>query len=424
MKLKDYFLPILKETPSEASIKSHILMLRAGMIRQQNAGIYYWLPLGLKILKKLEAIIRIHMEEIGFTEVLMPCIQPASLWKESGRYDSYGSEMLKIVDRHENEMLFGPTNEENVTDIIRKNVFSYKDLPQKLYQIQWKFRDEIRPRFGVMRGREFLMKDGYSFDLDEASSEKTYQTIFETYIKIFKNMGLNTIPVKAETGEIGGDLSHEFHLISESGESKIFYDKDYINKSQNVSFAELLKIYAVAEEKYIENAVDPSKLSSSRSIEIGHVFCFGQKYTKAMGAAVQTKEGNKIFPYCGSYGIGVSRLVGAIIESSHDDKGIVWPKEVSPFDVSLINLHPSDATSTALSDRIYDLLKTKKIEVLYDDTTSTVGAKFATHDLLGFPTQIIIGAQNAAQDIIEVKNRKTGEITRLNYAQLEKIERF
>jgi prolyl-tRNA synthetase len=424
MNLKDYFIPILKETPSEASVKSHILMLRAGMIRQQNAGIYYWLPLGLKILKKLEAIIRVHMEEIGFIEVLMPCVQPASLWKESGRYDSYGNEMLKIIDRHENEMLFGPTNEENFTDIIRKNIFSYKDLPKNLYQIQWKFRDEIRPRFGVMRGREFLMKDAYSFDLDEEASEKTYQTIFTTYQKIFKSMGLATIPVKAETGEIGGDLSHEFHLLSESGESKIFYDKDYINKSQNVSFDELIKIYAVAEEKYVEGSIDPNLVCSSRSIEIGHIFCFGQKYTKAMNAAVQTKEGNKIYPYCGSYGIGVSRLIGAIIESSHDEKGIIWPKEVSPFDVSLINLHPADSTSSELCNKIYQSLKSKKIEVLYDDSTHTIGAKFATHDLLGFPTQIIVGAQNASKDIIEIKDRKTGEITSVSFEQLEKKDRF
>jgi prolyl-tRNA synthetase len=422
MRLSKYFLPVLKETPSDAAIVSHRLMIRSGMIRQQNSGIYYWLPLGFRVLEKIKNIVRKHLEEADCIELLMPCIQPADLWKESERYDSYGKEMLRMIDRHENSMLFGPTNEEAITDIFRKNIFSYKDLPKNFFHLQWKFRDEIRPRFGVMRGREFLMKDGYSFDLDEQSARQAYKKMYITYLKIFRALGLTPIPVRADTGAIGGDLSHEFHIMADTGESQIYFDKkfnDYLAKDE-YDFEELQSLYAAADEMHDENKCNISgdDLLSRRGIEVGHIFYFCNKYTKIMNAKVLGKNGEQIFPECGSYGIGISRLVAAIIESSHDDSGIIWPSSVSPFSASLINLKPSDITATNLANEVYEKLLAVNIEVLYDDSDDSIGTKFATHDLLGFPLQIIVGPKSASQNLVELKNRKTGHKEELSIESL------
>lgn len=413
MHLSKYFLPLLKENPAEAKIASHRLMLKAGMIRQQNSGIYHWLPLGIKTLKKISSIVSKNLNKFGCQEILMPCIQPAELWQESGRYDSYGKEMLRIKDRHDNEMLFGPTNEEAVTDIFRKNIFSYKELPKNLYHIQWKFRDEIRPRFGIMRGREFLMKDGYSFDIDQQSAEQTYQNMYLCYLNIFSDLGITAIPVIADTGVIGGNLSHEFHVIAQTGESQIYFDKKYLDlvKNKNITFSELASLYSAADEMHKPETcpINDDHLISGRGIEVGHIFCFGDKYTKSMNAKISDKNGNQIYPFCGSYGIGISRLVAAIIESSHDDNGIIWPSQVSPFDISLINLATHQLECKDLADRLYNELIEANYEVLYDDTDDSAGAKFAKHDLLGFTWQITVGPKLAKQNLVEIKNRKSGE---------------
>ena len=413
MKLSQYFLPTLKENPVDATIASHQLMIRAGMIRQTASGIYSWLPLGLKVLRNIEKIVKEEINKTGALEILMPTIQPAELWIESGRYDDYGKEMLRIKDRHDRDILYGPTHEEVVTDIFRKNVTSYKDLPKNLYQIHWKFRDEIRPRFGVMRGREFLMKDGYSFDIDEAAAHKTYDLMYSTYFKIFKRLGLKPIALRADTGAIGGSLSHEFHVLADNGESAIFYDKKFDELAQKPDFdiKEMQKIYAMADEMHDEKncPIAPDQLASRRGIEVGHIFNFGQKYSKAMEASVMGTGGEKIYPNMGSYGIGVSRLVGAIIEASHDASGIIWPKSVAPFQIALINVKSGDELCDKVCQEIYDRFSAQNIEVIYDDTKSGLGQKFAIMDLIGIPTQIIVGPKSAAAGKVEVKDRKTGE---------------
>lgn len=413
MRLSRFFLPILKENPSEAAIVSHRLMLRAGMIRQLSAGIYNWLPLGLRVLRNIERIVREEMDKAGAQEILMPCIQPAELWQESGRYDDYGAEMLRIKDRHEHDMLFGPTNEEVVTDIFRKSVKSYKDLPMNLYHIQWKFRDEIRPRFGLMRGREFLMKDAYSFDLDYQAAKRSYNIMYEAYLKTFKRMGLTAIPVIADTGPIGGKLSHEFQIIAETGESDVYYDEAFeeLMQASEVDIAKLHSLYAAADEMHDPKTcpIPPGRLRKKRGIEVGHVFYFGTKYSEAMGAQVMNAEGKPVNVEMGSYGIGVSRLVAAIIESSHDENGIIWPESVAPFKVGLLNLKPGDVACDTVCEGLYEKLLNAGVNVLYDDTKESPGKKFATQDLIGTPWSISIGPRGVAAGTVEVKYRKTGE---------------
>ena len=413
MRLSKYFLPTLKENPIDATVVSHQLMVRAGMIRQTASGIYSWLPLGLKVLRKVEKIIKEEMDKSGALEVLMPTIQPAELWIESGRYEAYGKEMLRIKDRHDRDILYGPTHEEVVTDLFRKNVTSYKDLPKNLYQIHWKFRDEIRPRFGLMRGREFLMKDSYSFDLTEEDARKTYDLMYETYFKIFRKMGLKPIALRADTGAIGGDLSHEFHILADVGESAIFYDKkfDELSAKEEIDIAQTQKIYAMADDLHIPEKcpIPADQLVSRRGIEVGQVFNFGLKYSKAMEASVMGAGGEKIYPNMGSYGIGVSRVVAAAIEANHDENGIIWPAQISPFDVILINIRVGDEACDKACEELYSRLQNKGIEVLYDDTKNSLGQKFSVADLIGLPTQIIVGPKSLALGKVEIKNRKTGE---------------
>ncbi|MFV9876296.1 MAG: proline--tRNA ligase [Rickettsiales endosymbiont of Dermacentor nuttalli] len=422
MRLSNYFLPIIKENPQEASIVSHRLMLRAGIIRKLTSGIYSWLPLGMNVLSKISNIIKTEMNNIGSLEVLMPSIQPAELWQESGRYNDYGKEMLCIKDRHERDILFGPTHEEVITDIFRQNVKSYHDLSKNFYQIQWKFRDEIRPRFGVMRSREFLMKDAYSFDLDFVTAKETYNLFYKTYFKIFKALGLNAIAVSADNGAIGGNLSHEFHVIADTGESSIFYDSEFdaLIKDNTLDIDRIHNLYATADEKHDPNncPVPTSKLNSKRGIEVGHIFYFGNKYSKAMNAYVVNNKGEQVLVEMGSYGIGISRLVGAIIEANYDDVGIIWPEQIAPFYVSLINLKTKDSECTKLAESIYSTLLENNIEVLYDDTEQTAGSKFAIHDLIGIPWQIIIGPNSAKRGKAELKNRKTMSIEELSIESL------
>ncbi|MGF7163188.1 prolyl-tRNA synthetase [Rhodoligotrophos appendicifer] len=426
MLLSRYFLPTLREDPKEAEIVSHRLMLRTGMIRQESAGIYSWLPLGFRVLKRIENIVREEQDRSGALEVLMPTIQPADLWRRSGRYDDYGLEMLRIKDRHEREMLYGPTNEEMITDIFRQGVQSYKDLPRNLYHIQWKFRDEIRPRFGVMRGREFLMKDAYSFDLSAESARHSYNKMFIAYLRTFARMGLVAIPMRADTGPIGGDLSHEFLILAPTGESGVFFDRGYLaldwtateidyNDVQGLQerIANYTKLYAATDEKHDESEfnerVSVDHRVSGRGIEVGHIFFFGSKYSKPLGCFVQAAGGDKVEVQSGSYGIGVSRLVGAIIEASHDEAGIVWPETVAPFQIGLINVKQGDPDSDTACSKLYDALRMSGVEVLYDDRDDRPGAKFATMDLIGLPWQIIVGPRGLATGVIELKNRKTGE---------------
>ena len=413
MRLSKYFLPTLKENPIDATVVSHQLMVRAGMIRQTASGIYSWLPLGLKVLRKVEKIIKDEMDKAGALEVLMPTIQPAELWIESGRYEAYGKEMLRIKDRHDRDILYGPTHEEVVTDLFRKNIASYKDLPKNLYQIHWKFRDEIRPRFGLMRGREFLMKDSYSFDLNAEDARKTYDLMYETYFKIFRKMGLKPIALRADTGAIGGDLSHEFHILADVGESAIFYDKkfDELSEEQEIDIAQTQQIYAMADDLHIPEKcpIPADQLVSKRGIEVGQVFNFGLKYSKAMEASVMGAGGEKIYPNMGSYGIGVSRVVAAAIEANHDENGIIWPAQISPFDVILINIRVGDEACDKACEELYSRLQSKGVEVLYDDTKNSLGQKFSVADLIGVPTQIIIGPKSLALGKVEIKNRKTGE---------------
>ena len=421
MRLSHYFLPLLKETPKEAQIASHRLMLRAGMIQQSSAGIYSWLPLGKKVLDKIAQIVREEQNRAGALEIMMPTIQPAELWQESGRYDDYGAEMLRIRDRHDRDMLYGPTNEEQVTDIFRAHVRSYKALPLNLYHIQWKFRDEVRPRFGIMRGREFLMKDAYSFDLDADRARAAYNRMFVSYLKTFARMGLTAIPMEAETGPIGGDMSHEFIILAETGESGVYFHKDWLNADlvTAVDYDEDLQpvvdrftsLYARADEKHDPAScpVAADDLMSLRGIEVGHIFYFGEKYSAAMGASVAGPDGANVPVHMGSYGIGVSRLVGGIIEASHDDKGIIWPRAVAPFDVAVVNLKPDDAACAACAEDLYGRLAGAGCDPLLDDRDERPGAKLASIDLIGIPWQIIVGPRGMANGVVEVKNRVTGE---------------
>ncbi|WP_419814789.1 proline--tRNA ligase [Glacieibacterium sp.] len=410
MRLSQYFLPVLKETPGDAQVVSHQLMLRAGLIRQTSSGIYAWLPLGLRVLRKIEAIVRAEQDRAGAVELLMPTIQSAELWKESGRFDAYGPEMLRFKDRHGREMLYGPTNEEMITTIFRDGVRSYRDLPRSLYHIQWKFRDEVRPRFGIMRGREFLMKDAYSFDMDAAGGQASYRAMFAAYLKTFARLGLKAVPVRAPTGPIGGDLSHEFHILADTGESEVFYDAalEDIDLNDADATERLTAIYAMeAEEhaKVVDCPVPADRLRSRRGIEVGHIFFFGTKYTEALGMSVQGPDGVNVHPQMGSYGIGVSRLMGAIIEASHDKDGIVWPDAVAPYQVALINLRADDTACKTAADALYDQLTAAGVEVLYDDRDERGGAKFATADLIGLPWQLVIGPKGVAAGTVELKRR-------------------
>ena len=409
MYLSDLFIPITKDLPAEAKIKSHQLMLRAGMIKQSSAGIYSWLPLGFKIMKKIEQIVREEQNLIGAQEMLMPTIQSSELWKESGRYEDYGEEMLRIKDRQGREMLFGPTNEELITDIFRSSVKSYKSLPQILYHIQWKFRDELRPRFGVMRCREFYMKDAYSFDLNDEDAQKTYNKIFYSYIKTFNRLGLKAIPMAADTGPIGGDLSHEFIILAETGESQIYADKkifeidlnkyDFSDKSFQKMREDFSSIYAVTDEKFKEEdfskRVKKENQIRTRGIEVGHIFYFGDKYSKPLNCLIDTQDGKKISVKMGSYGIGVSRLVGATIEAIYNNEVMKWPKSISPFDVVIIpNISKNNKENLIKAEKVYKELKKQNIDVLLDDVDENMSNKFKKHDLIGIPYQIIIGSKS------------------------------
>ena len=422
MRLSEYFLPTLKENPSEAQIVSHRLMLRAGMVRQSAAGIYSWLPLGLRVLKKIEQIVREEQDRAGAIEVLMPTLQPAEIWRESGRYDDYGKEMLRITDRHERDLLYGPTNEELITQIFRDNVKSYRDLPRNLYHIQWKFRDEIRPRFGVMRGREFLMKDGYSFDIDEAAARLAYQKMFVAYLRSFRRMGLKALPMAADTGPIGGDLSHEFIILAETGESEVFCHADILDLpvpeadydgNLDAVIDRFTQFYARTDELHDGDKfaadVPSDKQVTARGIEVGHIFYFGTKYSVPMKALVAGPDGKDVAVHSGSYGIGVSRLVGGIIEASHDDDGIIWPWPVTPFHVGLVNLKTGHEGCDALCEKLNDALTQNGLDVLYDDRDERAGTKFSDMDLIGLPWQAVVGPRGAEKGEVEVKNRATGE---------------
>jgi prolyl-tRNA synthetase len=424
MRLSKYFLPTLKENPAEAQIVSHRLMLRAGMIRQEAAGIYAWLPLGKRVLAKIERIVREEMDRAGAIEILMPTLQPADLWKETGRYDAYGPEMLRITDRHERELIYGPTNEDMVTEIFRSAVKSYKALPINLYHIQWKFRDEVRPRFGLMRGREFLMKDAYSFDIDKAAARLSYNRMYVSYLRAFSRMGLKTIPMRAETGPIGGDLSHEFIVLAETGESGVFCHKDLLDMPippADIDYDSDLEpivrqrtdLYAATEDVHdaarFEREVPEDKRLSARGIEVGQIFYFGTKYSVPMNAVVTGPDGKDVPVEGGSYGIGVSRLVGAIIEASHDDAGIIWPDSIAPFHVGLVNLKSGDAAVDVAASDIYGKLTAAGVEVLYDDRDERPGGKFANMDLIGLPWQVIVGPRGLANGVVELKRRATGE---------------
>ena len=422
MRLSEYFLPTLKENPSEAQIVSHRLMLRAGMVRQSAAGIYSWLPLGLRVLKKIEQIVREEQDRAGAIEVLMPTLQPAEIWRESGRYDDYGKEMLRITDRHDRDLLYGPTNEELITQIFRDNVKSYRDLPKNLYHIQWKFRDEIRPRFGVMRGREFLMKDGYSFDIDEATARHAYQKMFVAYLRSFRRMGLKALPMAADTGPIGGDLSHEFIILADTGESEVFCHADILDLpvpeadydgNLDAVIDSFTQFYARTDELHDGDKfaadVPSDKQVTARGIEVGHIFYFGTKYSEPMKAMVAGPDGKDVAVHSGSYGIGVSRLVGGIIEASHDDDGIIWPWPVAPFHVGLVNLKIGHEGCDALCEKLNTALTQNGLEVLYDDRDERAGTKFSDMDLIGLPWQAVIGPRGAENGEVEVKNRATGE---------------
>ncbi len=424
MRLSRYFLPLLRENPKEAEIISHRLMLRAGMIRQEAAGIYAWLPLGLRVLKKIEQIVREEQNRAGAIEILMPTIQSADLWRESGRYNDYGKEMLRINDRHERPMLFGPTNEEMVTDIFRGSVRSYKDLPLNLYHIQWKFRDEVRPRFGVMRSREFLMKDAYSFDLDAEGARHSYNRMFTAYLRTFARLGVAAIPMLADTGPIGGDLSHEFLILASTGESEVFCHKDYLSfdpPPATVDFEDAAGLqaivdrwtglYAATSEKHdvaaFEALPEAAKVSA-RGIEVGHIFYFGTKYSQPMGAVVSGPDGRDVPVHMGSYGIGPGRLVAALIEASHDEAGIIWPDSVAPFDVGIANLKVGDSATDGGCAALERQLGALGLDVLYDDRDERPGAKFAAMDLIGLPQQIIVGPKSLAEGRVELKNRRSG----------------
>jgi prolyl-tRNA synthetase len=425
LRLSRNFLPVLKESPSDAQIVSHKLMLRAGLVRQTAAGIYAWLPIGFRVLKKIEQIVREEQDRAGAIEMLMPTLQSADLWRQSGRYDAYGPEMLRIKDRHDREMLYGPTNEEMITDIFKEGARSYRDLPRTLYHIQWKFRDEVRPRFGVMRGREFLMKDAYSFDMDEAGARQSYYKQLLAYLRTFQRMGIRAVPMKAASGPIGGDLSHEFIVLAPTGESEVFYDAafeefDWAQAGLSYEdgaglealFNQVSSTYSATDEthdpaRWSEVAADRQR--QGRGIEVGHIFYFGTKYSASMGLKVSGPDGSMVYPEMGSYGVGVSRLVGAIIEASHDDNGIVWPEAVAPWKVGLVTMRGDDEASIAAAERIYAQLTAAGVEVLYDDRDERGGVKLGGMDLIGLPWQLIIGPRGLAQGLVELKNRATGD---------------
>jgi prolyl-tRNA synthetase len=425
LRLSRCFLPVLKESPSDAQIVSHKLMLRAGLVRQTAAGIYAWLPIGFRVLKKIEQIVREEQDRAGAQEMLMPTLQSADLWRQSGRYDAYGPEMLRIKDRHDREMLYGPTNEEMITDIFKEGAKSYRDLPRTLYHIQWKFRDEVRPRFGVMRGREFLMKDAYSFDLDEAGARQSYYKQLLAYLRTFQRMGIRAVPMKAASGPIGGDLSHEFIVLAPTGESEVFYDAafeefDWAQASLTYDdaagleglFNQVSSTYSATDEthdptRWAEVAADRQR--QGRGIEVGHIFYFGTKYSASMGLKVSGPDGSMVAPEMGSYGVGVSRLVGAIIEASHDDNGIIWPEAVAPWKVGLVTMRGDDEASIAAAEDIYAKLTAAGVDVLYDDRDERGGVKLGSMDLIGLPWQLIIGPRGLAQGLVELKNRASGE---------------
>ena len=425
MRLSKAFLPTSKDSPSDAQIVSHKLMLRAGLVRQTAAGIYAWLPLGFRVLKKIEQIVREEQDKAGALELLMPTLQSADLWRQSGRYDAYGPEMLRIKDRHDRDMLYGPTNEEMITAIFAGDVKSYRELPRTLYHIQWKFRDEVRPRFGVMRGREFLMKDAYSFDLDEAGARNSYYTQMLAYLRTFQRLGIQAVPMKAASGPIGGDLSHEFIVLAPTGESEVYYDAafeefDWAQEGLSYDDAPGLKrlfeqvsaTYSATDETHDEARwaeVAPERQRTGRGIEVGHIFYFGDKYSAAMGLKVSAPDGTNLVPQMGSYGIGVSRLVGAIIEASHDDAGIIWPEAVAPWRVGLVTMRGDDPATVAAADDLYARLTAAGVETLYDDRDERGGVKLGGMDLMGLPWQLILGPRGVAAGTAELKNRRTGE---------------
>jgi prolyl-tRNA synthetase len=436
MRLSRYFMPTLREAPADAQIVSHQLMLRAGLIRQEAAGIYAWLPLGLKVLKKIEQVVREEMDRAGAIEVLLPTLQLADLWRESGRYDDYGDEMLRIKDRHDRDLLYGPTAEEVITEIFRAFVKSYKDLPKNFYNIQWKFRDERRPRFGVMRGREFLMKDAYSFDIDEAAARRSYNRMFLAYLNIYARLGLKAIPVKADPGPIGGDLSHEFIILADTGESEVFAHGDLVEMGApgpdidwdgdlEPMVAQRARLYAASDEMHdaarFEAEVPAEKRMTARGIEVGHIFYFGEKYSKPMKALVTGPDGRDRPIHGGSYGVGVSRLVAGIIEASHDEAGIVWPDAVAPFGVAVVNLRVGDAAVDAVAEQAYEALNRLGKEPLLDDRDERPGAKFAALDLVGVPWQLIVGPKGVGEGVVEIKRRATGERQTLPLEQALKV---
>ena len=424
MRLSHYFLPVLKETPSDATIVSHRLMLRAGMMKQSSAGIYSWLPMGFKVLRKIEDIVHEEQIRAGHHPMLMPTLQSADLWRESGRYDDYGQEMLRIKDRHDHDLLYTPTAEELITDIFRSHVKSYKDLPLTMYQIQWKFRDERRPRFGVMRGREFYMKDGYNFDLTKEDALHAYNRHLVSYLRTYERMGLQAIPMRADSGPIGGDDTHEFLVLAETGESEVFYDSavtdltfgdreiDYSDKAQCQSILEeFTSKYARTDETHDEtlfNEVPEDRRRVARGIEVGQIFYFGTKYSDAMGATVQDADGNNVAVHMGSHGIGVSRLVGAIIEASHDENGIIWPEGVTPFGVGIVNLKQGDDEADAACEKLYTAARIAGLDPLYDDRNERAGGKFATMDLIGLPWRITVGPRGLKNGVVELTSRRTG----------------
>ena len=422
MRQSRLFLPTLKETPSEAEIVSHRLMLRAGMVRQASAGIYSWLPMGKRVLAKIERIVREEQDRAGAQEILMPTIQSAEPWRRSGRYDDYGKEMLRIQDRQDRDLLYGPTNEELVTEIFRNGAKSYRDLPLNLYHIQWKFRDELRPRFGVMRGREFLMKDAYSFDLDKDAARVSYNRMFVSYLRLFNRMGLRVIPMVADTGPIGGDMSHEFIVLAETGESAVYCHGDYLEKDTPAPSIDYdgdlqpivddwTRLYAVTEEKHTDwpDAVPEARRVAARGIEVGHIFYFGTKYSEPLDAQVQTPDGGRAAVHMGSYGVGVSRLVGAVIEASHDEAGCIWPVSVAPWHVHVLNLKIGDAATDGLCADLLTRLENAGVEVLYDERNERAGSKFADADLIGLPFRLVVGPKAAAAGAVEFKRRIGGE---------------
>ncbi len=434
MYLSKLFIPITKDLPAEAKIKSHQLMLRTGMIKQSSAGIYSWLPLGFKVMKKIEQIVREEQNFIGAQEMLMPTIQSSEIWKESGRYNDYGEEMLRIKDRQGREMLYGPTNEELITDVFRSSLKSYKSLPQLLYHIQWKFRDEIRPRFGVMRCKEFYMKDAYSFDLSDEEAKKSYNKMFYSYLKTFNRMGLKAIPMSADTGPIGGDLSHEFIILADTGESQIYADKNIFeinpdlyklnDQSLQKMREDFSKVYAATDEKYKEEEfnkmVKKNNQMITKGIEVGHIFYFSDKYSKPMNCTIDDKNGKKTFVKMGSYGIGVSRLVGAIIEAKYINEVMKWPKSISPFDVVIIpSISKNNKENLDKAEKIYDELKKQNIDVLLDDVDENMSNKFKKHDLIGVPYQIIIGSKSKGNNFEFKELNSQSEILSLEKIKLK-----